>query len=100
MAATQRVEECHDANNQFILFPAIRTLQPAIYWRPVTHRALDSTVVKDLDPYSDKRLFEMQGASVGGVNDTYAAARAFADWHDEIVDWLIHEAGATTHGPN
>ncbi|NQD94336.1 aldehyde dehydrogenase family protein, partial [Pseudomonas sp. CrR25] len=78
-----------------------------------------STVI-DLDPYSGKTLLEMRGASVADVDDAYTAAvaaqpawaallpreradlllcaaRAFEERHDEIVDWLIHEAGATNY---
>ncbi|MDO9356056.1 MAG: aldehyde dehydrogenase family protein, partial [Solirubrobacteraceae bacterium] len=84
-------------------------------WR----RGGSSRTVVDLDPYTGETLLEMPGASVADVDDAYAAAlgaqpewaarlpreraelllraaRAFEDRHDEIVDWLTREAGATS----
>jgi len=75
--------------------------------------------VKDLDPFTGETLLEMPGASVADVDEAYAAAlaaqpawaellpreraelllraaQAFDDRHDEIVDWLTREAGATS----
>ncbi|MCW5625124.1 MAG: aldehyde dehydrogenase family protein [Burkholderiales bacterium] len=83
-------------------------------WR----RGRSSRTLQDVDPYTGEMLLEMSGASVDDVDDAYAAAaaaqpawaqalpreraelllraaRVFEDRHDEIIDWLTREAGAT-----
>lgn len=74
--------------------------------------------VVDTDPYTGEVLLDMPGASMADLDAAYAAAlqaqpawaealpreraevlsraaRVFDDRHDEIVDWLRREAGAT-----
>ena len=84
-------------------------------WR--AGRSTQHTITDD-NPYTGEALLQIRGATVEDVEDAYAAARrAQADWaarlpreragvllaaarvfaarHDEIVDWLTREAGAT-----
>lgn len=85
-------------------------------WR--TGRSTQHTLLDD-NPFTGEVILRIPGATVDDVNDAYAAAKvAQAEWasrlpreraevllaaarifaarHDEIVDWLTREAGATS----
>ncbi|MDZ7812076.1 MAG: aldehyde dehydrogenase family protein [Ideonella sp.] len=84
-------------------------------WRP----GRSTHTFRDDNPYTGETLLEMRGASVADVDDAFKeaaaaqpawaallpreraelllkAANAFEERHDEIVDWLTKEAGATS----